>query len=159
MPVPSRFCSGPRRVGPSLLISTMMFLMAGAVAFRHAGEAPPKQPPGDRSPASEAPTVTLDKSQFNLFNPTPEDALRPFSTARPGKTHSSLTVDAGHFQIEGDFRNYSGAATAAVGFVASARDRVGAFRHRCRSAAPLRDHPQVRALRRHLLCRAALPER
>ena len=33
--------------------------------------------------------------------------MRPFSTDRPGKTHSSLTVDAGHFQLEGDFWNYT----------------------------------------------------
>lgn len=51
--------------------------------------------------------MALDKSQFNLFNPTPEEALRPFSTDRPGKTHSSLTVDAGHFQLEGDVWNYT----------------------------------------------------
>lgn len=48
-----------------------------------------------------------DKSQFNLFNPTPDEDMRPFTTDRPGKTHSSLTVDAGHFQLEGDFYNYT----------------------------------------------------
>lgn len=48
-----------------------------------------------------------DKSQFNLFNPTPNEDLRPFTTDRPGKTHSSLTVDAGHLQLEGDFYNYT----------------------------------------------------
>jgi hypothetical protein len=72
-----------------------------------ADEAGAEQSSGDSSPAPAAPTVTLDKSQFNLFNPTPADALRPFSTDRPGKTHSSLTVDAGHFQLEGDFWNYT----------------------------------------------------
>ena len=51
--------------------------------------------------------VTADKSQYNLFNPTPDDQMRPFSTDRPGKSHSSLTVDAGHFQYEGDFWNYT----------------------------------------------------
>lgn len=50
---------------------------------------------------------TVDKSQYNLFNPTPDDQMRPFSTDRPGKTHSSLTVDAGHFQLESDFWNYT----------------------------------------------------
>lgn len=51
--------------------------------------------------------VTVDKSQYNLFNPTPDDQLRPFSTDRPGKSHSSLTVDAGHIQEEGDIWNYT----------------------------------------------------
>lgn len=49
----------------------------------------------------------IDKSGYTLFNPTPDDQLRPFSTDRPGKTHSSLTVDAGHFQLESDFWNYT----------------------------------------------------
>lgn len=51
--------------------------------------------------------ITVDKSQYTLFNPTPADQMRPFSTDRPGKTHSSLTVDAGHFQLESDFWNYT----------------------------------------------------
>lgn len=50
---------------------------------------------------------SIDKSRFTLFNPTPADAMRPFSTDRPGKTHSALTVDAGHFQIESDIGNYT----------------------------------------------------
>jgi hypothetical protein len=51
--------------------------------------------------------ITVDKSSYNLFNPTPDDQMRPFSTDRPGKTHSSLTVDAGHLQVESDFWNYT----------------------------------------------------
>lgn len=51
--------------------------------------------------------VTVDKSQYNLINPTPTDQMRPFSTDRPGKTHSSLTLDAGHFQFESDVWNYT----------------------------------------------------
>lgn len=67
------------------------------------------QAPQDTAPDSSATPSDkkTDKSQFNLFNPTPEEDLRPFSTDRPGKTHSSLTVDAGHFQLEGDFYNYT----------------------------------------------------
>lgn len=59
-------------------------------------------PPSDKKPDKKT-----DKSQFNLFNPTPDEDMRQFSTDRPGKTHSSLTVDAGHFQLEGDFYNYT----------------------------------------------------
>ena len=33
--------------------------------------------------------------------------MRPFCTDRPGKSHCAQTVDAGHFQLEGDFWNYT----------------------------------------------------
>ena len=63
--------------------------------------------PTPQTAGNDAIAVHVDKSQFNLFNPTPTADMRPFSTDRPGKTHSSLTVDAGHFQLEGDFWNYT----------------------------------------------------
>ncbi|MBN9564293.1 MAG: hypothetical protein J0H14_26740 [Alphaproteobacteria bacterium] len=88
-------------------MTLIVLLTLGSGNPGHADDAGSEEPSNDRSPASEAPAVTLDKSQFNLFNPTPENALRPFSTDRPGKTHSSLTVDAGHFQLEGDLWNYT----------------------------------------------------
>jgi hypothetical protein len=43
-----------------------------------------------------------DKSGFTLFNPTPDDAMRPFSPDRPDKSTSPLTIDAGHVQGEMD---------------------------------------------------------
>lgn len=43
-----------------------------------------------------------DKSQYNLFNPVPEDQLRPLAGDRPDFTESAYTVDAGHLQIEAD---------------------------------------------------------
>ncbi|HEU5047569.1 MAG TPA: transporter [Rickettsiales bacterium] len=46
-------------------------------------------------------------SSYWLLNPVPDDQMRDFSTDRPGKTHSSNTVDAGHFQIEADFINHT----------------------------------------------------
>lgn len=54
--------------------------------------------------ASEHP---VDKSQFNLFNPTPRALLRDMSTDRPDTTESAYTVDAGHFQIELSFADFS----------------------------------------------------
>ena len=48
-----------------------------------------------------------DKSGYTLFNPTPDDQLRSFSTDRPNKGNSPYTVDAGHFQYETDLFNYS----------------------------------------------------
>ena len=41
-----------------------------------------------------------DKSQYNLFNPTPDDLLRGFRSARPDQTTGAHSVDAGHFYLE-----------------------------------------------------------
>jgi hypothetical protein len=71
------------------------------------GEAPEINPwalIGDPLPLTEN---GLGKSHYSLFNPVPDDQMRPFSPDRPGKTHSSVTVDAGHFQVESDFYNYT----------------------------------------------------
>ena len=48
-----------------------------------------------------------DKSAFNLFNPTPDDQMREFNTDRPDATESPYTVDAGHFQVELSFLEYT----------------------------------------------------
>lgn len=48
-----------------------------------------------------------DKSGYTLFNPVPDDKLRDFSSDRPGKAQSSITVDAGRVQIESDFVTYA----------------------------------------------------
>jgi hypothetical protein len=48
-----------------------------------------------------------DKSEFNLFNPTPPDQLRDLNTDRPNKTEGPYTVDAGHMQLEMDLVKYS----------------------------------------------------
>ncbi|MBM3834338.1 MAG: transporter [Verrucomicrobia bacterium] len=50
---------------------------------------------------------SADKSQYNLFNPTPRELMREMSTDRPDKTESAYTVDAGHFQFEMDILNYA----------------------------------------------------
>ena len=47
------------------------------------------------------------KSQYHLFNPAPDDFLREMSTDRPDKTESAYTVDAGHYQIETSFLDYT----------------------------------------------------
>ena len=56
-----------------------------------------------RAEAEESP----DKSSFNLFRPTPDQLMREMATDRPDKTESAYTVDAGHFQFEMDFVNYT----------------------------------------------------
>lgn len=50
---------------------------------------------------------TIDRSGYNLLNPAPDSALRTLSTDRPTKSTTPITVDAGHFQIESDFANFS----------------------------------------------------
>ncbi|MDX7952508.1 transporter [Lichenihabitans sp. Uapishka_5] len=54
------------------------------------------------APAARA-ADAADKSGFTLLMPTPDADLRDFSPDRPAKADSPYTVDAGHFQIEGDF--------------------------------------------------------
>jgi len=49
----------------------------------------------------------VDKSTFNLFNPTPKEHLRALDTDYPGSTESPYTVDAGHFQLELRWIGYS----------------------------------------------------
>ncbi|MHB1217980.1 MAG: transporter [Alphaproteobacteria bacterium] len=56
---------------------------------------------------AQAQQAMPDKSQYNLFNPTPDDALRPFNTDRPAKATGPYTVDAGRLQVETDFAFYS----------------------------------------------------
>ncbi len=64
-----------------LLAPTMLAVAAGV------------EPPSAGKPA-------VDKSVFNLFNPTPTEHLRAMDRDGPGTTESPYTVDAGHFQVE-----------------------------------------------------------
>jgi hypothetical protein len=57
--------------------------------------------------AQEPDAVRPHKSEYNLFNPTPVAAMRELSPDRPDKTESPHTVDAGHFQLEMDFANFT----------------------------------------------------
>ncbi|MFN4152232.1 MAG: transporter [Candidatus Sericytochromatia bacterium] len=42
------------------------------------------------------------KNHYHIFNPTPKNLMRGFETDRPDITESAYSVDAGHFQYEGD---------------------------------------------------------
>ena len=57
--------------------------------------------------------LAQDKSQYTLFNPTPTDKMRAFSTDRPTKAYVPYTVDAGRVQFEGDllFYTFDGSST------------------------------------------------
>jgi hypothetical protein len=56
---------------------------------------------------TQSPTEPVDKSNYTLFNPVPDDQMRAFSPDRPTKSNSATTVDAGHFQYEADFANWT----------------------------------------------------
>lgn len=53
------------------------------------------------------PLPSGSKAGYYLFHPTPKELMREMSTDRPDKTESPYTVDAGHFQVEMDFINYT----------------------------------------------------
>jgi hypothetical protein len=62
---------------------------------------------GIRAVAQETNSVPPDKSGYNLFNPTPDGLMRDLSPDRPDLTESPFTVDAGHYQLEMDFANFT----------------------------------------------------
>src|SRR5438445_7128969 len=63
--------------------------------------------PASDANAEDADKPTPDKSGYNLFRPTPPDMMREMSADRPDKTDCPFTVDAGHFQVEMDFANFT----------------------------------------------------
>ncbi len=71
-------------------------LFCPAVCFKATAQTP--FPGGGSAP---------DKSDYNLFNPTPSGLMRELSPDRPDKTESPYTVDAGHYQLEMDFANFT----------------------------------------------------
>ena len=71
--------------------TTTLLLALNSSAF---AESPENFSPIDGVPA------TSEKSNYNLFNPTPNSLLRELSPDRPDATESPLTVDAGRFAVE-----------------------------------------------------------
>jgi hypothetical protein len=49
---------------------------------------------------AESDDQPADKSQYDLFHPVPDDAMRGMDTDRPNVTNTPHTIDAGHVQIE-----------------------------------------------------------
>ena len=49
---------------------------------------------------AESDRPLIDKSQYDLFRPVPDDAIRGMDTDRPNVTNTPHTVDAGHVQVE-----------------------------------------------------------
>lgn len=48
-----------------------------------------------------------EQKGYHLFKPAPRDIMREFSIDRPDVTESPITVDAGHFQFEGDLLKWT----------------------------------------------------
>ena len=59
------------------------------------------------APAADQRKPSPDKSVYGLLDPTPDDALRTFTPDRPARASNPFTIDAGRFQIESDFVNYT----------------------------------------------------
>jgi hypothetical protein len=57
--------------------------------------------------AQETNAPAPDKSGYNLFNPVPDGLMRDLSPDRPDQTECPYTVDAGHYQWEMDFANFT----------------------------------------------------
>lgn len=57
------------------------------------------EPAPDNADGTSA-ELRTDKSQYNLFHPTPDDLLRDFSSSRPDQTTGPHSVDAGHYYLE-----------------------------------------------------------
>ncbi|MBS0659659.1 MAG: transporter [Verrucomicrobia bacterium] len=57
--------------------------------------------------AADAEKASPSKAGYTLFNPTPTALLRDLSTDRPDTTEGAVTVDAGHYQLELSFLDYT----------------------------------------------------
>lgn len=91
--------------------TTTLLLALNSSAF---AESPENFSPIDGVPA------TSEKSNYNLFNPTPNSLLRELSPDRPDATESPLTVDAGRFAVEMslfDFRRDDGVESTTWGAI------------------------------------------
>jgi Putative MetA-pathway of phenol degradation len=57
--------------------------------------------PNETSSTPDTPPPNpIDRSQYNLFNPTPSDKMRDFNPDRPSVTNGPYTVDPGHWLVE-----------------------------------------------------------
>jgi Putative MetA-pathway of phenol degradation len=66
---------------------------------------------------SSTEALCADKSQYWLFNPTPDRLLREMTTDRPDISESPFTVDAGHVQFESTLFGYTRSAPNREGTV------------------------------------------
>jgi Putative MetA-pathway of phenol degradation len=86
--------------GCSGVLQRSVFAMHGTVRWL------PRLAVGAAMLAATAASSSADKSQYSLFNPTPDRLLRDMTTDRPDITESPFTVDAGRVQIETNLFGY-----------------------------------------------------
>ncbi|HXC61803.1 MAG TPA: transporter, partial [Nitrospiria bacterium] len=65
----------------------------------YAARAQPAPPDADGI-SEAAPPKQIDRSRYNLFNPTPSGEMRDFMPDRPSVTDGPYTVDPGHWLLE-----------------------------------------------------------
>jgi hypothetical protein len=81
---------------------------ASAAAAQNDGSRSSSEFPSPRASASSSSsTANAEKSIYNFFNPTPRNLMREMNTDRPDTTESPFTVDAGHFQLELSFLDFT----------------------------------------------------
>lgn len=83
---------------PSLLARSLAVFVLGGLLLLSPARA--GEPPAESTNDSSSVIPRTDKSQYTLFNPTPNDLLREFSSSRPDQTTGAHSVDAGHFYLE-----------------------------------------------------------
>jgi hypothetical protein len=74
--------------------------------------------------AKSSETESADKSQYTLFNPTPDRLTRDLTTDRPDVTETPFTVDAGHVQNETNVLGYSKSRPDPEGTITDSFDLV-----------------------------------
>jgi hypothetical protein len=79
----------------------MKIVILGALVIALVSVVRGQPAPPDASAGSEGTSPKqLDRSQYNLFNPTPSGEMRDFMPDRPSVTDGPYTVDPGHWLLE-----------------------------------------------------------
>jgi Putative MetA-pathway of phenol degradation len=79
----------------------MKYVIVGALVIALVSVVRGQSAPPNASAGSEGtPPKQLDRSQYNLFNPTPAGEMRDFMPDRPSITDGPYTVDPGHWLLE-----------------------------------------------------------
>ncbi len=81
---------------PSAAFLFVSFVLCGGPVLRA----------GTNATSTGTPAPNPDKSQYNLFNPTPNELLRSYSADRPSQSVGPYTVDAGHLYFETSVVSY-----------------------------------------------------
>jgi hypothetical protein len=91
------------RYGALATAMGMIAVVARAAAPLSLDDVPPPNPIAPQPPSA----APADKSGYTLFNPTPGKMLRGLNSDRPDVTEGPYTVDAGHYQLEFSFVEYT----------------------------------------------------